>query len=75
MFDNVNTDEEIDVTKSGVFPRAVIEPPAQREAPPPPPSHLPESKGEGATTGRIRIVMTEGEDESADRDEDAATGK
>jgi hypothetical protein len=74
MSDNLSTDEEIDVTKSGVFPRAVIEPPARREAPPPP-NHLPESKGEGATTGRIRIAMTEGEDKSADRDEDAAAGK
>ncbi|MFW5691564.1 MAG: hypothetical protein ACOCXZ_03590 [Chloroflexota bacterium] len=60
-------------TKSGIFPRPIFEPEARREAPPAP-DEPPEFHAEtGATTG-IMPVVTEGEDSSAERDDDTVTG-
>jgi hypothetical protein len=58
-------------TKSGVFKRPVIEPEIRKEAPPP--EHLPGASDTGATTGMMPVV-TEGEDGTAERDDDTARG-
>jgi hypothetical protein len=56
------------VTKSGLIPRAVLEPLMSNEETPPP-VKLPEQPDDGASTG-IFPVITEGEDSSAARDDD-----
>jgi hypothetical protein len=68
-------DIEQALSKSGVIPRAKIEPEHDRERPPERPTTLPEHPEEtGATTG-IMPVVAEGKDTSAERDDDKASGK
>lgn len=55
-------------SKSGIIKRPILEPKVLYE-PPPPPSTLPEMRDEGATTGAMPVV-SEGEDDSAERDDD-----
>lgn len=66
MADKPKTTEKV-TTKSGVLPRPILEPEARKE--PPRPTTLPQYRDEGATTGAMPTV-TEGEDPSAERDED-----
>jgi len=55
-----------------MIPRINLEPNAPKE--PPRPTTLPEMRDIGATTG-IMPVITEGEDISAERDDDSADGQ
>lgn len=72
MHDKAKTESKHGKSKSGMFPRpAFTEGEARREPPPPPPKHLPGKFDGGATTGSMPVV-TEGEDHSAERDNDRA---
>lgn len=66
MLDNPKTTEQA-LSKSGVLPRPIlVDQKLLRETPPPIASDL---RDDGATTGIIQIIV-EGEDKSAQRDDD-----
>jgi hypothetical protein len=71
MSDQHNASTQFDISKSGVMPRPVIEPDVRNEAPLKRREAL---KHESAKTGIIPIIREEGEDASAQRDEDAVAG-
>jgi hypothetical protein len=71
MSDQHSASTQFDVSKSGVMPRPVIEPDVRNEAPLKRPDP---TKRETAKTGVIPIIREEGEDTSAQRDEDAVAG-
>lgn len=60
-------------SKSGVIPRPVVEPETRREAPPP--ETLPEADENASATTGVLPVVSEGEDQSAERDDDNASGQ
>ena len=59
-----------DAHKSGVMPRVEIE---RRLRQPPVPVTLPELPDDDGSTGVLRVI-SEGEDRSAERDDDSAAG-
>jgi len=71
MSDEIQTPKEISVTESGLIPLPNFEPETTKE--PPRPTTLPELRDQGATTGMMPVI-TEGEDLSAERDDDSADG-
>ncbi len=62
-----STTQNESVSKSGVLRRPNFEPETHHEKPRP--TTLPEFRDEGSTTG-LMPVITEGEDNSAERDDD-----
>ena len=72
MSDKPKAPKKSSITESGMIPRINLEPNAPKE--PPRPTTLPEMRDIGATTG-IMPVITEGEDISAERDDDSADGQ
>lgn len=67
MLDKPHTSEQA-VSKSGMLPRPIVlDQKLMRETPPP--TSMNEVRDEGATTGIMTIVV-EGEDDSAERDDD-----
>lgn len=71
MTDETKAQKKKAVTQSGIMPRPVFVPQNRQETSRP--TTLPELRDEGATTGVLPVV-TEGEDSSAQRDEDSSTG-
>jgi hypothetical protein len=71
MSDKSKTQEHAAFSKTGVIRRSNVEPATQRD--PERPTTLPEMHDKGSTTGVLPVV-TEGEDRSAERDNDAASG-
>ena len=70
MSHNSSASSEIDVSKSGILKRSAIEPENRLEKPAPKTKR--EDKQPKAKTGVIPIIPEEGEDLSAERDDDAA---
>jgi hypothetical protein len=73
MPDKPKTEPRRSTTQSGSFPRPKFLDSEPRQEAPPPPSHPPEYFDGGATTGKMPVV-TEGQDKSAERDNDRAAG-
>jgi hypothetical protein len=71
MSEKGKTQEHAAYSKTGVIRRTNVEPSTQRD--PERPTTLPELHDEGSTTG-VLPVITEGEDRSAERDNDVAAG-
>jgi len=72
MSDKPKAPKQVSITESGLIPRSDLEPNTNKE--PPRPTTLPEFRDIGATTG-IMPVITEGDDNSAERDDDSADGQ